>query len=107
MRMRSVASIRAVHQGLLVLDGPFARRLRFTGETPSFGGEVQRETLTPRELQVLEQIAEGLPNKAIAAELGISEHTVKFHVGSLLEKLGADSRAEAVMVATRRGVLRI
>jgi DNA-binding CsgD family transcriptional regulator len=50
-------------------------------------------------------VAEGLPNKAIARELGISEHTAKFHVGSLLAKLGAASRTEAVTLATRCGIL--
>ena len=54
------------------------------------------EALTARESEVLLLVAEGLPNKAIARELGISEHTAKFHVGSLLGKLGAASRTEAV-----------
>jgi two-component system, NarL family, nitrate/nitrite response regulator NarL len=61
--------------------------------------------LTTREREVLQLVAEGLPNKAIARELGISEHTAKFHVGSLLGKLGAASRTEAVTLATRRGIL--
>lgn len=65
------------------------------------------DPLTDRERQVLELVASGLPNKAIARELGISEHTVKFHVGSLLGKLGAGSRTEAVTLATRRGLLTI
>lgn len=65
------------------------------------------ETLTPRERQVLVLVADGLPNKAIARSLGISEHTVKFHVGSLLSKLGAGSRTEAVTLATRRGLLAV
>jgi two-component system, NarL family, nitrate/nitrite response regulator NarL len=56
---------------------------------------------------VLALVAEGYPNKAIARELGISEHTAKFHVGSLLGKLGAGSRTEAVTLATRRGILPI
>ncbi|MBW3634805.1 MAG: response regulator transcription factor, partial [Chloroflexi bacterium] len=63
------------------------------------------ETLTTREREVLQLVAEGLPNKAIARELSISEHTAKFHVGSLLGKLGAASRTEAVTLATRRGIL--
>lgn len=65
------------------------------------------EALTAREREVLELVAAGLPNKAIARELGISEHTAKFHVGSLLAKLGAGSRTEAVTLATRRGILSI
>ena len=65
------------------------------------------DLLTEREHQVLELVAAGLPNKAIARELAISEHTVKFHVGSVLAKLGAGSRTEAVTLATRRGLLTI
>lgn len=61
--------------------------------------------LTAREIQVLRLIADGLPNKAIAVELSISEHTVKFHVSSLFSKLGVASRTEAVTMATRRGIL--
>ena len=61
--------------------------------------------LTPRELQVLQLLAEGLANKAIAHQLDISEHTVKFHVNSILSKLNAQSRTEAVMQATRLGLI--
>ena len=63
------------------------------------------EPLTPREQQVLELLAEGLPNKAIAARLGISDQTVKFHVASISAKLGATNRTEAVRLALRRGLL--
>ncbi len=63
------------------------------------------ETLTDRERQVLSLVALGLPNKAIAVELGISEHTVKFHVAAILTKLDAASRTEAVTLAARRGLL--
>ena len=59
--------------------------------------------LTTRELEVLRLVAEGLPNKAIAHRLGISEHTIKFHVNSIMGKLGAQSRTEAVISATRQG----
>ena len=65
------------------------------------------DPLSPRELQVLALVADGLPNKAIARELGISEHTAKFHVGSVLGKLGAGSRTEAVTLATRHGILAV
>ena len=63
------------------------------------------EELTPREQQVLELLAEGLPNKAIAARLGISDQTVKFHVASIAAKLGATNRTDAVRLALRRGLL--
>ncbi len=63
------------------------------------------EPLTPRERQVLEHLAEGLSNREIAARLGISEHTVKFHVSAIYGKLGAASRAEAVRHGLRHGLI--
>jgi DNA-binding NarL/FixJ family response regulator len=63
--------------------------------------------LTARETQVLRMIAEGLANKEIAYRLGISEHTVKFHVSALLGKLGAASRAEAVGSGIRQGIIMV
>lgn len=65
------------------------------------------ETLTPREIEVLGMLAEGQPNKAIAFRLGISEHTVKFHVASIMGKLHAGSRTEAVTIGLRRGLILI
>lgn len=61
--------------------------------------------LSPREQEVLTQVANGLPNKAIARMLGITDHTVKFHISSVLNKLEAASRSEAVAIATRRGMI--
>ena len=63
------------------------------------------EPLTAREIQVLELLAEGLPNKAIAARLGISDQTVKFHVAALSGTLGAANRTDAVRRAVRRGLI--
>lgn len=63
------------------------------------------EPLTDREVQVLELLAEGLSNKAIAGRLGISDQTVKFHVASIAGKLGAHTRTEAVRRAVRRGLI--
>ncbi len=63
------------------------------------------EPLTAREVQVLELLAEGLPNKAVARRLGISDQTVKFHVSSLSGKLGAANRTDAVRRAVRRGLI--
>jgi DNA-binding NarL/FixJ family response regulator len=65
------------------------------------------ESLTARELDVLRLLAEGLPNKAIAARLGISDQTVKFHVASIGGKLGARNRTDAVRLAIRRGLIEI
>lgn len=66
---------------------------------------VALESLTPRETDVLELLAEGLPNKAIAARLDISDQTVKFHVSSICGKLGASNRTEAVRLGVRRGLI--
>jgi DNA-binding NarL/FixJ family response regulator len=65
------------------------------------------ETLTAREREVLEWLAEGLTNRAIAARLGISDHTVKFHVASIYGKLGVSTRAEAIRRGLRRGLITI
>jgi DNA-binding NarL/FixJ family response regulator len=63
------------------------------------------EPLTPRELEVVALLTEGLPNKAIAQRLGISDQTVKFHVASIYGKLGASNRTDAVRRALRRGIV--
>jgi DNA-binding NarL/FixJ family response regulator len=69
----------------------------------SEGGEVEK--LTAREEQVLELLAQGLPNKAIAVRLGISDQTVKFHVAAIFGKLGATNRTDAVRRAVHRGLI--
>jgi len=66
---------------------------------------VFEEALTQREQEVLELLAEGLPNKGIADRLGISDQTVKFHIASIMGKLGASNRVETVRRAVRRGLL--
>lgn len=63
------------------------------------------ESLTPREAQVLELVADGLSNKAIAGILGISDETIKFHLGSILGKLGASNRTDAVRIALQHGLI--
>jgi two-component system nitrate/nitrite response regulator NarL len=73
----------------------------YVGRSVGSGGEV----LSPRELEVLVLVAEGLSNKGIAARLGISDQTVKFHVAAITGKLGAANRTEAVRVAVRRGLI--
>ena len=65
------------------------------------------EQLTPREGEVLRLLADGLGNKDIAVKLGISEHTIKFHIHSLLGKLGAASRTEAVTRGLRSGLIEL
>jgi two-component system nitrate/nitrite response regulator NarL len=88
-----------VARGLAVLDRELARDLvRLPAAAP-------REPLTPREREVLALLGEGLANKAIAARLGISEHTAKFHVNAIFGKLGVESRAEAIVQAARMGLV--
>ena len=96
------AAVRAVALGLVVLDPAVAARLP---RMPAGVPDPDSGTLTNRELDVLRLIAQGFPNKAIALQLGISEHTVKFHVGTVLGKLNAASRTEAVALAVRAGIL--
>jgi len=74
---------------------------------PSDDDAVAVESLTPRELEVLELLADGLPNRQIALRLGMSPETVKFHVAQISGKLGVSNRTEAVRVAIRRGLLSI
>ncbi len=99
---RLVVVIKAVAQGVVVFDPQLAAAMvsaRDRAPIPPTGG------LTPRDLQVLRLLAEGLPNKSIADQLNISEHTVKFHVNAILGKLGAQSRTEAVTKGTRLGLI--
>lgn len=109
------AALAAVAAGLLVRHPgnaaapPASRRAPglpegqagFRGDWGSQGSD----RITERERQVLIMIAEGLPNKTIAAELGITSHTVKFHIASIMQKLGAASRTEAVTLGVRRGII--
>jgi DNA-binding CsgD family transcriptional regulator len=93
------AAIRAVGTGLVVRSAEAPR--------PAFNAMTERELnlLTPREVEILAAIGNGLSNKAVARQLGISQHTVKFHVESLLRKLGAASRAEAVHIGLRQRLI--
>jgi len=99
-----VAAIAAVAAGLTVLRSEDLDLLLPAQMDPGSEALVG-EPLSPRETQVLARMAEGLGNKEIAAQLGISEHTVKFHVSSILGKLGAASRGEAVMRGVREGLI--
>jgi two-component system nitrate/nitrite response regulator NarL len=102
-----IAAVMAVAQDLTVLTPEQARQhlpsRRANGDVPTDFVE----TLTQRELQVLKLLGAGFANKEIAGQLGISDHTAKFHVAQILAKLGAGSRAEAVAIAIRRGLIPI
>ncbi len=97
-----VGALQAVVQGLMVLDPTLAPYLALARDVER---EAVAQELSPRELEVLRLVAEGLPNKSVAQRLGISEHTVKFHVNAILGKLDAQSRTEAVMRAMRLGLI--
>jgi DNA-binding NarL/FixJ family response regulator len=99
------AALQAVIAGLVVVhpsEIPAALPAASAGLSPL--AELT-EPLTPRERGVLQLLASGLVNKEIAAKLSISEHTVKFHVASILGKLGAATRTEAVSLGIRRGLV--
>lgn len=102
-----VAALEAAAAGLVTLPAELAAdfvsalRPAITARTPG----PPTQPLTRREVEVLGMLAEGLANKNIAARLGISEHTVKTHVASILTKLDAFSRAEAVAIGARQGLI--
>jgi DNA-binding NarL/FixJ family response regulator len=105
-----VAGAQAVSAGIFAVDRWLVPALLATPEPLALepqtaAGATTGESLTARELDVIQLMAEGLANKSIAARLRISEHTVKFHVSSIMTKLGAASRTEAVTLAARRGLL--
>ena len=99
---RLIASLQAVGAGLAVLDPELVMSLLPPAPVDSAPKD---QVLTSREQEVLQLLAEGLPNKSIAERLRISDHTVKFHVNAIMSKLGAQSRTDAVVRATRQGLL--
>ena len=103
-----LSAIYAAYDGLVMLSTPTAESLAaiFGDQLPEAEDELSEE-ITSRETDVLRMLAEGFVNKDIAARLGISEHTVKFHISSILDKLGASTRTEAVMLGIRRGLIPI
>ena len=102
-----VVALRQALEGRLAIDSATAGRLLSElARTSSVGGGPDRlEALTRRELQVLELVADGLPNRDVAAALHISENTVKNHMRSIHEKLAVRTRTEAVVKAARNGLL--
>jgi two-component system, NarL family, response regulator YdfI len=103
-----LAAIEAVHAGLAVVPAPFVAALVPASARrgpPRLTGAVAHAPLSPREREILALLAEGLGNKIVAARLGISEHTVKTHVASIFQKLDADTRAEAVAIGARSGLI--
>ena len=101
-----VAAVRAVGEGLWVgAPGLVQSLIRLTGRREFSSDDSLVEPLTAREMEVLQLMAQGLANKQIALSLGISEHTVKFHLSSLYAKLGISSRTEAVKRGIELGLI--
>lgn len=100
-----LAAIHSLNQGLVTATLALLQPL--LGASPSGTGTAEAliEDLTPRELDVLALLADGLANKQMARALEISEHTVKFHIASIYAKLGVNNRAEAVRAAARLGLI--
>ena len=97
-----VAALYAVSAGLIAVPLEASSLVLHAAAT-----EAEVATLTPREMDTLEMLAEGLSNKEIAARLSISEHTAKFHVNSILGKLHAGSRTEAVIRGIQSGLVKV
>jgi len=103
-----LSAINAVCEGLVLLSTATAESLAAVYRDQPLEGEDQvSEEITSRETEVLRMLAEGLANREIGTRLGISEHTVKFHISSILDKLGASTRTEAVTLGIRRGLIPI
>jgi DNA-binding CsgD family transcriptional regulator len=98
---RDIVLVQLPEEADVVVDEAAVR----TGLGRDFGGQDGDRALTRRELSVLRLVAHGLGNKEIASELGISTHTVKYHLASLLAKLGVHSRTEAVTIGLRKGLV--
>ena len=102
-----IAAVKAVASGLVVLHPEVIENLQLQKST-----NLQQQTdiksiqtLTPREIEILQMLTPGLSNKAIAKQLNISDHTVKFHVSSIFQKLNVSTRTEAVAVGVRLGLI--
>ena len=103
-----LSGIYAAYDGMVLLSIPAAESLAAVfGDRPLDLDAESSDEITSRETEVLRMLAEGLVNKDIAMRLGISEHTVKFHISSILDKLGASTRTEAVTVGIRLGLIPI
>jgi DNA-binding NarL/FixJ family response regulator len=100
-----LAAIQAAHAGLVLLDADVTQNLASRIPVSAAQPAPALDDLTPREIEVLRMLAEGLGNREMAARLGISDHTVKFHISSILDKLGAATRTEAVTMGIRMGII--
>lgn len=100
-----VQAIHAAYAGLVLLDPETAHGLAARVPRPVQPRSATQEPLTAREVEVLRMLAEGLGNHEMAVRFGLSDHTIKFHISSILDKLGAASRTEAVTLGIRMGIV--
>jgi len=99
-------AIQTAKAGLFLFDQDTTQQLMARLGSEPLSERIEfRDELTEREIQILRKLAEGLGNKQIASSLAISEHTVKFHISSILDKLGASGRTEAVTIGIRMGLV--
>lgn len=100
-----LTAVYAAHSGLVVLSNEISQKLAERVPPKLSGNGSLAEELTAREIEVLGMLAEGLGNRQIADRLGVSDHTIKFHISSILDKLGASTRTEAVTIGLRMGLI--
>jgi DNA-binding NarL/FixJ family response regulator len=98
------AAVHALALGLWVGDTTFTGGVSRPPQSGGAGGD-DGALLTPREKEVLQLLAQGLPNKQIAQRIGISENTIKYHISSIYSKLGASNRTEAVRLGAHQGII--
>jgi len=100
------SALQVATHGLLVLEPDLIRDLFPSGSARDSDRDIESiEELTEREIEVLRMMSEGFANKEIASRMGISDHTVKFHISSILAKLAVSSRTEAVTAGIRNGLI--
>jgi DNA-binding NarL/FixJ family response regulator len=101
-----LTAILAVHDGFILMEPFFAKKItQLTAAQNKETSEQDYQPLTEREMEILQLVAQGLSNKQIAAQLKVSPHTVKFHISSIYNKLGAVNRTEAVRFGLHRGLV--
>ena len=100
-----LSAIQAAQNGFVLMDAAVGKALALRVPAATARGEESMDDLTPREIEVLRLLAEGFSNHELASRLGVSDHTVKFHISSILDKLGASTRTEAVTLGIRMGII--
>ncbi len=100
-----IASLQALNEGLSVINPTWLNQMLKSASISKDGNDDLVEPLTGREVEILQLLALGLTNKQIAGRLGISAHTVKFHVSTIFSKLGTTNRVETVNLGLKKGLI--